>query len=43
VTPQFVTLVVDIESSSRTNGEIQGLASLKPSGYTDNYFKKEVN
>jgi len=43
VTPKFVTLVTNIESSSRTNGEIQGLAALKPSRYTDNCFKKEVN
>jgi len=43
VTSQFVTFVTDIESSSRTNGEIQGLAALKPSRYIDNCFKKEVN
>jgi hypothetical protein len=34
---------MDIESHSRTNGEIQGLAALKPSRYPDNYFMEEVN
>jgi hypothetical protein len=34
---------MDIESHSRTNGELQGLAALKPSRYTDNYFKKDVS
>jgi hypothetical protein len=43
VTPRFVTLVMDIENNSRTNGQLQGLAALKSSRYSDKYFKKEVN
>jgi hypothetical protein len=34
---------MDIETSSRANGGIKGLAALKPSKYSDKYFKKEVN
>jgi hypothetical protein len=43
VTPRFVTLVMDIETSSRAKGGFQGLAALKTSKYSDKYFKKEVN
>jgi hypothetical protein len=34
---------MDIETSSRENGGLRGLAALKPSKYSDNYFKREVN
>jgi hypothetical protein len=34
---------MDIETGSRANDGVQGLAALKPSKYSDKYFRKEVN
>jgi hypothetical protein len=43
VTPRFVTLVVDIDSSSTATGGLRGLVALKASSYSNKFFKKEVS